>query len=197
MAVGCIITFSPSGQVIARRPYWPWPAPGKYPIELGDGSFEQFFPHNYLRFPLYSYVTPLPSFPYFPQGTPMKTLLSSISITLHKHRYTCDLVLAQYFNTRRPAILLIDSISSEPITTATTNVAEEWLAHLPPHLTVCKMYSENEGLWEQLLPLRDSSEHLIFHPTPHKVLLSEWVTAPVVALGDLAQNLFQDFPCPE
>lgn len=68
MAVGCIITLSPKGKILARRPFWPWPAPGVYPITLPDGRIEQFFPHNYFRFKLGDTISPFPPIPYSPES---------------------------------------------------------------------------------------------------------------------------------
>lgn len=63
MAIGCIITLSPPGRILARRPCWPWPSPGSYPLTLPDGRIEQFFPHSYFRFKLGDLIAPFPPTP--------------------------------------------------------------------------------------------------------------------------------------
>ena len=66
MAVGSIITLSPSGKVLKRRPCWPWPKPGIYPVLFANGQYEQFFPYAYYHFTIGDTVFPFPPVPYTP-----------------------------------------------------------------------------------------------------------------------------------
>lgn len=189
MAVGCVITCTPSGKIIGRRPCWPWPAPGVYPRETREGTIEQFFPHNYFRFHLGHYVSPWPFTPYFPKELSMKTLKSSVPITLHNLTYTCDILLSMYVCNRSPAIILRGSEGSayegESITTASVNLKDS----LPPSMFAAKTWSENEGLWSQLLPLKDEKGLPLFIPTSHSVPCG-FTTAHLVYLGPTAVEAF-------
>lgn len=64
MAVGCIVHLTEDGVIFHRQPCWPWPAPGVYPIQYPDGTWAQFFPHNYFRFTLGDSISPFPPVPY-------------------------------------------------------------------------------------------------------------------------------------
>lgn len=64
MTVGCLIYTDPTGKVYHRQPCWPWPSPGVYPVQHKDGTWIQFFPHNYLRFSLGDTISPFPPVPY-------------------------------------------------------------------------------------------------------------------------------------
>jgi hypothetical protein len=202
MSVGCLIYISPKGQVFHRIPCWPWPAPGRFPETLPDGAgYVQFFPHNYLRFTIGDFVSPFPPVPYVTTRSTMKTLARNIPLTLSSRSYVCDILLGIYTSSQRPAILLVESRPSslpgerawagEPVATASTNAPEEYIQHLtPPHFTA-KDYSENEGLWAQLLPLRDEDGFPLFVQTRYAITLG-FVKAPIMLLGPNAALEFSD-----
>lgn len=52
MAVGTILTLSPSNVILERKPVWPWPNPASYPRQLANGNRQLFFPIPYYNFPL-------------------------------------------------------------------------------------------------------------------------------------------------
>jgi hypothetical protein len=130
----------------------------------------------------------------------MKTLARNIPLTMYGRSYLCDIILGLYTLTKRPAIMLVasrpDSLGGElawdgtPIATASTNAPEEYIQHLtPPHFTA-KTYSENEGLWEQLLPLLDEDGFPLFVQTRYKITLG-FATAPIMLLGpNASMSLF-------
>lgn len=69
MTVGSLVTCTPTGTVIMRQPFWPWPIPGEYPKTLPNGNVQQFFPHSYTRFTLGAIITPWPPVPFNPPIT--------------------------------------------------------------------------------------------------------------------------------
>lgn len=119
---------------------------------------------------------------------------TDVSITLHGHTYLCDLVLGQYASNFRPAILLVDASSipdslGEMVATASINAPAEYLYNIPNHHFPVKVWSENAGLWEQLLSLTDDKDRPLFHST-NKALTLNFVRAPVVELGVHPLSLF-------
>jgi hypothetical protein len=55
MAVATILTLSPEGRVIARKPAWPWPRPSSlHPNQV-------FMPIPYFNFPIGTLIVPTPS----------------------------------------------------------------------------------------------------------------------------------------
>ena len=52
MSVGTVVTLK-AGVVVMRQPVWPFPEPGEFPRELGDGKIQCFYPIPYHYFPLH------------------------------------------------------------------------------------------------------------------------------------------------
>jgi hypothetical protein len=122
----------------------------------------------------------------------MKVLARNIPLTLNGVSYLADIILGIYRTTGRPAILLADSRpdslspqaiwDGSPIGVASSNAPEEYIQHLTkPHFPA-KCWSENKGLWEQLLPLNDEDGFPLFVQTRHAITLG-FATAPIMLLG--------------
>ena len=200
MAVGCVVTISPTGEVLKRVPYWPWPAPGAYPIQQADGTYLQFFPVGYWHFPIGAVVQPFPpcAYPSIMRKT-VKTLAKNVPLDLGPRKYVVDILLGIYTSSKRPAIILVDSpsspsailVDSSPVAVATAPAPAEYLQHLSPYFFSAKTWSENEGLWEVLSLLVDEDENPLFIPTRHKVTLG-FAISPIYALGALGVSLYND-----
>lgn len=113
----------------------------------------------------------------------MKTIAENVKIHLFDKDWTCSVHVGLYADSSyRPAILLTyiaEEGGEEPFATATTN-KPEIIYGAPDHHTIAKVYSENEGLWEQLLELGDERGKF-FRATPMKVIVG-WTTCPVIEL---------------
>lgn len=129
----------------------------------------------------------------------MKTLAKKVPIQLFGTAYTCDVLLGMYENGLRPSIILVTSpeegndnaTMSEPFAIASTNPPPEYIQHLPANCFAGKTYSENQGIWEQLLTLTDENESLpLFAATKWKITLG-FVTAPIYQLGPHATELYE------
>jgi len=62
MTVGCLITVDSAHKVIQRKPLWPWPNPGVYPVQTSSGETIYFFPVGYWRFRLGDTLQPAETF---------------------------------------------------------------------------------------------------------------------------------------
>ena len=117
----------------------------------------------------------------------MKTIAENVKIHLFDKDYLCSLHIGVYGDaSRRPAVQLThlaDEGWEEPFATATTN-KPEILYGAPDHHTIAKVYSENEGLWEQLLEL-SNEKGKFFRVAPMKVIIG-WTTCPVIELCNSA-----------
>lgn len=126
----------------------------------------------------------------------MKTLIRKHPFNLAGRIYSCDLLLGIYPKGKRPALILVESEDStfmgEPITIASINIDPNWLISCSKYATVIKDYSENEGLFPQLLALRDESEAPIFVNLEMRVTLSPFATAPVLDLSPYARRLYDE-----
>lgn len=121
-----------------------------------------------------------------------KTVIKGIDITLCGQPYHCDLAVGLYLETLRPAILLVtspvfieehDPIQySELLTKASTCVPEEYIQHLPEYCFAAKTWSENEGLWPQLLRLRDENNMVLFEELGQACMMG-FVKAPFYELS--------------
>lgn len=122
----------------------------------------------------------------------MKVLARNIPITLSGRKYVCDVILGLYATTGRPAVMLAESRpesmapqaiwDGSPIAVASTNAPEEYIAHLTkPHFPA-KDWTENEGLWEQLLPLTDEDGFPLFVRTRWAITLG-FCKALILLLG--------------
>ena len=131
----------------------------------------------------------------------MKPLARNIPITLYSQPYEVDILLGMYATSKRPAIILADSRPSTlpgekawegfPVAIASTCAPEEYIQHLTaPHFPA-KNWSENEGLWEQLLPLLDEDGNPLFLPTRHALTLG-FYRSPIILLGEFARDLFSE-----
>lgn len=194
MTVGCLIYTNASGEVIHRIPYWPWPAPGLYPQTLPEGAgFVQFFPHNYLRFALGDIVQPFPPVPLPPKGeTLVKVIAKNVPISLSGRKYLCDIILGIYQTSDRPAIMLVESRDGSPLATASANAPEGYLQHLSTLHFPAKDYSENSGLWDQLVPLSDEWGQPLFHLTRHVITLGHVHNVQIYRLGATPAVLFTE-----
>lgn len=122
----------------------------------------------------------------------MKTLLRNIPLELAGRKYVCDIILGLYQSTKRPAIMLAESRPSSmspqaiwdgsPTAVASTNAPEEYIAHLTKAHFPAKTWTENEGLWEQLLLLRDEDGFPLFVQTRYAITLG-FCKAPIILLG--------------
>lgn len=122
----------------------------------------------------------------------MKVLARNIPLTLNGVAYLADIILGIYQTTGRPAILLADSRpegvppqaiwDGSPIATASSNAPEEYIQHLTKAHFPAKCWSENKGLWEQLLTLLDEDGFPLFVKTRHAITLG-FATAPIMLLG--------------
>ncbi len=132
----------------------------------------------------------------------MKVLKRNLPITLFGQTTLCDLLLGSYAEKpHRPAIVLMtarpedfpedEAFFSEPYGKASANAPEEFIQHLSPEHFPAKNWSENAGLWEQLLELSDEDELPLFHPTQHSITLG-FCQAPIVMLGATALDLYLD-----
>lgn len=101
----------------------------------------------------------------------MKTIAQNVKIHLFDKDWICSLHVGLYADSsHRPAIQLTHLAEEgweEPFTTATTN-KPDYIYGSPDHHTIAKVYSENEGLWEQLLELSDERGKF-FRVAPMKV----------------------------
>ncbi len=131
----------------------------------------------------------------------MKTLARNIPITLHSQPYVVDILLGMYATSKRPAVILPSSRPSDrpgerawegsPVAIASTCAPEEYIQHLTaPHFPA-KNWAENEGLWEQLLPLLDAEGSQLFLPTRHAITLG-YCRSQIILLGSSAQDLFAE-----
>jgi hypothetical protein len=131
----------------------------------------------------------------------MKVLAKGIPLILSSRKYLADILIGMYASSHRPSIILVasrpDTLAGElawegePIAIASANAPAEYIQHLSiAHFTM-KNYSENEGLWEQLLPLVDEDGFHLFHTTRHAITLG-FTTCRIGLLGVLATELFQD-----
>jgi hypothetical protein len=131
-----------------------------------------------------------------------KLLARNVPLTLAGRQYTCDILLGMYVSTLRPSILLADSRPEslagdiawlgEPIAIASSNAPVEYLQHLPQTCFAAKTWTENEGLWEQLLELADEHATLpLFIKTKWAVTLG-FAKAPIIQLGHHAEELFHE-----
>lgn len=131
----------------------------------------------------------------------MKVLAKGIPLTLAGRKYVVDILIGMYATSHRPSIILVasrpDTLAGdlawegEPIAIASTNAPAEYIQHLSPAHFTMKNYSENEGLWEQLLPLVDEDGFPLFHETRYAITLG-FATCRIGFLGVLASELFQD-----
>ena len=131
----------------------------------------------------------------------MKVLARNIPITLSGRKYICDILLGLYASTSRPAIMLAESRpesmspqaiwDGSPIAVASTNAPEEYITHLSkPHFTA-KDWSENEGLWEQLMDLLDEDGFPLFVRTRCAITLG-FCKACIFLLGPNACEAFKE-----
>lgn len=124
----------------------------------------------------------------------MKTLIKNIIITLHNHEYECDILLGMYASSSRPSIILVDAKDSglsEVISIATTNAPEEYYTGMSPFAFTCKTWTENLGLWDQLISLTAHDGTPLFLPTGQAFTLG-FTRAQVLQLGPFAKLLFLD-----
>ena len=118
----------------------------------------------------------------------MSILVPEVTITLHGHTYIADVTLGLYHENHQPAILLLtsaddpDMYAGELLTKATTNVDRAYLTGMPENCIVAKTWSENEGLWGQLLPLKGPDNLPLFRPLGKAVMLSPYVHGEVIQL---------------
>ena len=122
----------------------------------------------------------------------MKTLAKNIPIILHNREYICDILLGIYVSSSRASIILVDTTEnglSEVVSIASTNAPDEYYTGMSPFAFTCKVWSENLGLWDQLISLIDSSDDPLFLPTGKSFTLG-FTKAPVLQLGHSAQLLF-------
>lgn len=197
MAVGCLITFSPSGTVIARQPYWPWPAPGEYPQYLPTGLILQFFPVSYLRFTLGDTISPFVPLPYFSKESPMRTIAKHVPVTMSGRKYLADVLLGVYASSLRPAIILASSRpddlpddrvwSAEPLAVASVNPPPG--QKLPSAYSFpAKTWTENEDLWEHLSSLLVDGKP--FFQKENITLRFGFCEAPVYSIAPDFRHLF-------
>lgn len=128
-----------------------------------------------------------------------KTVLKGVDISLLGIDYHCDLAVGLYPETMRPAILLLtspvfieehDPIQySEIIAKASVCVPEEYIQHLPEYCFAAKVWSENEGLWEQLLSLRDENNMWLFEDLGQACMMG-FVKAPFYELSSPLYDAF-------
>ena len=132
----------------------------------------------------------------------MRKLASNLLLTLGSRSYRADLCLTLYEN-KQPAIVLLSSrpedfdenraYFSEVLTTATVAVPPAYLTGLGPNLIVAKDYTENEGLWAQLLPLTDPNDLPLFLPlSPPRHLTLGFATCQVLRLGVLPAAIYNE-----
>lgn len=123
----------------------------------------------------------------------MRTLLSNLPITLFGQTTSCKLVLGAYGDSGgRPAVMLLCPTEGggwEPYAVASVN-SPDYLTGLPQTFTIAKEYSENEGLWEQLLPLCDENGPF-FEVTKTKVTLGN-ARCRVVQLCGTAARIYEE-----
>lgn len=179
MSIGVLVICAADGTILERTPCYPWPSPGPYPRALSGARIQMFFPHSYHRFYPGQKITPWPIT--IPKEYPMLTIKRDVPLILASRPYLCDIILTAYAN-GAPAILIVGAESSplagEHLTKATTNQESP----LPPSMFAAKTWSENEGLWSQLLPLKGEDGLPLFIPTPHSVPCG-FTTAHLVYLG--------------
>lgn len=63
-------------------------------------------------------------------------------------KWLCDIKIGKYAENRRKSIRLIDSITGEPVATASVNIPH---VELKENEVAIKNYSENEGVLEALI----------------------------------------------
>ena len=123
----------------------------------------------------------------------MKTIASNIKIRLFDKEYICALHVGLYADSfHRPAIHLTHLAEGgweEPFAGATVN-KPEYIIGAPDHHTIAKVYSENEGLWEQLLELSDEKGKF-FRLAPMKVTVGR-ATCPTVELLNSALYAYDE-----
>lgn len=122
----------------------------------------------------------------------MKVLARNIPLTLSSRPYICDIILSLYQSTQRPAIMLVESRPSTmspqaiwdgaPIAVASINAPEEYIQHLSKAHFPAKDWTENEGLWEQLLLLTDEDGFPLFVRTHYAITL-DFCKALIMLLG--------------
>lgn len=126
----------------------------------------------------------------------MKTLLTKHPFKLAGRTYICDLLLGLYPRGKRPAIILVESADStfigEPIAIASVNVEPNWLISCSKYATAIKDYSENAGLFQQLLDLRDEDDVPLFINLCMRVTLSPFCAVPVIDLAPRARRLYNE-----
>jgi len=128
-----------------------------------------------------------------------KTVLKGVDITLFDTTYHCDVAIGLYPETLRPAVLLVtspvfleehDPIQySEIIAKASVCVPEEYMQHTPGAHFAAKVWSENEGLWEQLEKLKDVDEEPLFTNSGQACTLG-FVRAPFYRLSPSLYKVF-------
>lgn len=131
----------------------------------------------------------------------MKTLARDIPLTIAGQKYVCDILLGTYAEPKRPAIILVEARpgsfpaeklwNGEPVAIASVNVDSEFLEHLSQIHFPMKNYSENAGLWEQLLLLTDSDGFPLFLATHHSII-SGYVHIQIGLLGPSAAPMFEE-----
>ena len=129
----------------------------------------------------------------------MKTIAKNIPIKLLGVQYIADIILGMYGDSKRPAIILVDSRPDDyqgerawdgaPLLKASTNAPKEYLYGFSPAHFTAKTYAENEGLWPQLLHLEDSDGLPLFLTTKHAVTLG-FSRAPIFILGPTPAEIF-------
>ena len=123
----------------------------------------------------------------------MRTLVKNLPITHFDVTSNCKLVIGAYGDqAARPAVLLLCATEDggwESYAVASVN-SPEFLTGLPQTFTIAKEYSENEGLWEQLLPLCDENGPF-FEVTKTKVTLG-YARCRVVQLCGTAARIYEE-----
>lgn len=129
----------------------------------------------------------------------MKTIAKNVPLKLLGVQYFADIILGMYAESKRPAILLVDSRPDDlpgerawegaPIAKASTNAPKEYLYGFSPAHFTAKTYAENADLWPQLLHLEDSDGLPLFIPTKHAVTLG-FAKAPIFILGPTPAEIF-------
>ena len=86
--------------------------------------------------------------------------------------YNCRLHLRRYAN-NRPALVLNDAETNEPIATASVNLIDEPISL---NEIAIKDYSENEGMFKALVGFG------LIEPSPARKVRSGWVEIPIAKL---------------
>lgn len=129
----------------------------------------------------------------------MKVIARKIPLTLAGTTHTCNILVGLYAVGSRPAVILVatrpddypGSLAWEgaPLAIASSVCPPEYIQHLSPAHFPAKTWTENEGLWDQLLLLTDEDNFPLFLQTRHKVTLG-FSTAPIMLLGPNAAEAF-------